>query len=251
MAKFRDAASAAVAAGFRQYLRDVALETRVTEFDAAWGVTSNIPGYFSETNAAVFWSVIAERHPRRVVEIGSYQGRSTALLALAIREYGGRLTAVDPHTGDRQAMESLGHNELPSLQMFRLHIAGLGLGDVVEEKVMTSVEAADGWTQPVDLLFDDGWHSYEAVHEDGAAWLPHLAPNGLVCFDDYEHYDEVHRAVDEVCDQYGLTLYGTVLAQAWAGRAVKPPERLAKVLSVNAVRQRVKAWSGRSGVFSV
>ena len=246
MPDVREIARAAVAAGFQRHIRDTLLRD-APGFDDAWARASNIPGYFHEVNAAAFWSVIQERKPTTVVEIGSYQGRRTAVLGLALQQHigkGARLVAIDPHTGDRQALEALGLEVLPSLEMFRLHTSSIGISDLLDERVTTAVEAAVQWSGTVDLLFDDGWHSYDAVQEDAAAWLPQLAPDGLVCFDDYLHYDEVRRAVDEVCPRHGLKLYGTVLAQAWAGRQPEPPVGLARALAAGRLRSKIQAIGG-------
>jgi predicted O-methyltransferase YrrM len=249
MVPVKDVVRAAAAAGFQRYTRDILLRD-APGFDEAWSRASNIPGYFHEVNAASFWAVVHEGRPRTVVEIGSYQGRSTAMIGLALKKHvgaGARLVAIDPHTGDRQALEALGRDVLPSLDLFRLHTSGIGIGDVLEERVTTAVDAASRWSGTVDLLFDDGWHSYEAVKDDANAWLPHLAPDGLACFDDYLHYDEVRRAVDEACAEHGLTLYGTVLAQAWTGRRAEPPAALARAVAAERLKRRLQAVGGPSG----
>jgi predicted O-methyltransferase YrrM len=246
MVHVKDIVRAAVAAGFQRYIRDTLLRD-ASGFDEAWSRASNIPGYFHEVNAAAFWAVVHERRPRTVVEIGSYQGRSTAVIGLALKQHvgaGARLVAIDPHTGDRQALEALGRDVLPSLDLFRLHTSGIGIVDVLDERVATAVDAARGWSGTVDLLFDDGWHSYQAVKDDAAAWLPHLSPDGLVCFDDYLHYDEVRRAVDEACAEHGLTKYGTVLAQMWVGRRAEPPAALARALTAGRLRSKLQAVGG-------
>jgi hypothetical protein len=50
--------------------------------------------------------------------------------------------------------------------------------------VKTSREAAQGWDKPVELLFIDGDHDYEAVREDFELWFPHLINGGTIAIHD-------------------------------------------------------------------
>lgn len=230
----RTGAGAALNALIRRSLTDD------PEFEEATGEILHIPGWFSDTNAAAFWAVIKEQPPTTVVEIGSYAGRSTVFLGQAMRRFspsGSRLVAIDPHTGDRQQLEGAGLTTLSTLDLFRFHISAARLDDLLDIRVATSDAAATSWSGDIDLLFVDGWHSYEAVRSDIANWTPHLTEHGLVCFDDYGTYDDVHRAVDDGCREAGLTVYGTVLAQAWAGRAPIPPAALARGLRYGRLRR--------------
>jgi predicted O-methyltransferase YrrM len=197
-------------------------------FPAVWSQASQIPGWFEEINAAAFWAVIAEKRPETVVEIGSYLGRSSALIGLSLQKFchNPRLVSIDPHTGDRQQKEILGVDELPTAQLFALHMAGMGLKEMVDMRISTSRDVALTWNDPIDLIFVDGWHSYDAVLEDGCSWSPYLSSDGLVCFDDYGTYPEVKEAVIKTCKDMQLQFYGTVTTQAWAGRRPTPPPGL-------------------------
>src|SRR6476661_7596853 len=122
--------------------------------------------------------------PGEVVEIGSYLGRSTVVLAQAVADAGGgQVVAVDPHTG------ALGVGEPRTTdQEFLGNIERFGLDRHVELMHATSVEAAQQWQGgSVRMLFVDGWHSYEAVIEDVTAWAPFLSPAATVVFYDYPH----------------------------------------------------------------
>jgi predicted O-methyltransferase YrrM len=237
--------TAACLGGWGAWARESTLRG-TTGFDEAWATTNQVPGWLSAVNAATFWGVIAELRPTRVVEIGSYLGRSTVLLALGLRHYVGpaaSVVAIDPHTGDRQHLEALGLDRLPSLELFRLHVRGAGVADLIDERVQKSDEVAMTWENPIDLLYVDGWHSYEAVRRDAVNFGTWLSPRGVVCFDDYAQYDEVRRAVDEACTELGLTLYGVTTLQAWAGRSAIPPNAVAAVIrkskSLHRLRNRL------------
>ena len=207
--------------------------TREAEFDEALARIQHVPGWFDATNAAAFWAAVRELRPTTVVEIGSYLGRSTSFLALAVERFGppgARVVSIDPHTGDRQQLAGVPLPTLPTLEVFRLMIDTVGVTGRIDVRVATSDEAAVGWAQEIDLLYVDGWHSYDAVRRDISNWTTHLSAAGLVCFDDVGTYDEVRRAVHDGCAEVGLTIYGSVLGQAWAGRRTDPPQSLARGL---------------------
>ena len=204
-------------------------------FDAIWAKVDLIPGWFDRANAAAMFSVIAAAEPRRVVEIGSYLGRSTIFFALALDALGlarpGAITAIDPHTGDRSQLEALGTDSIPTFDLFRHHCRAAGVDDIVRPVRDTSVAAASSWSEPIDLLYIDGWHSYDAVIADAHAWLPHVGRDSVVVFDDYAAHDEVRRAVDHLAQSGVIHYWGNVFGQAYAG-AAPPPASVAKILGI-------------------
>ncbi len=222
-----------------RYRTDLISSSYRRDFDRIWSTVEQIPGWFNEGSAALLYGQMRETPPTTLVEIGSYLGRSTVFFALAMRQLAptGRVVAIDPHTGDRQQLESLTAERLPSFELFSEHCRAAGVDDLVEPMVMTSLEAAVSWSGDIDLLFVDGWHSYPAVIEDGEAWLPHLSAGGIVVFDDYLAYEDVRRAVDELAARGLFRLWGSVFGQAIGGVAAEPPPsaRRALVLSSNAL----------------
>jgi predicted O-methyltransferase YrrM len=124
-----------------------------------------------------------------IVEIGSSSGRSTICLARGSKAAGRELVyAIDLHIrGTQDAFER-------NLRRFR-----------VDDWVVPVVEPSDSVaavpTGAVRLLFVDGDHTYERVKGDIEAWLPRIAPGGVVVFDDYFGTKAtwgVRRAVDEL-----------------------------------------------------
>lgn len=193
-------------------------------FAELWATTSRIPGQFGELNAAAMFSVLHQLRPRRIVEIGSYLGRSTTFLGLALRMFGGEeLVAIDPHTGDRQILEALGVTVLPSFALFETHVASVGLQDLVRPIVKPSADVARTWNGSIDFLYVDGWHSFDAVLEDGRAWLPHLAPGGVAFFDDFARYPEVYDAVRALNGTGALCYWGNAFGQAFGGLSEPVP----------------------------
>jgi MMP 1-O-methyltransferase len=202
------------------------------EFDAVWRKVEHVPGWFHEGTGAVVYALMRSEPPSTIVEIGSYLGRSTVFFALALRDVNpqGRVLAIDPHTGDRQQLEALSADLLPTFELFRQHCRAAGVEELVEARVATSLEAAADWSGPVDLLYVDGWHSYDAVVADGEAWLPHLSPPGVAVFDDYVAYQEVREGVHDLAAGGLFRLWGSIFGQAIGGVSTEPPATLRRAL---------------------
>jgi predicted O-methyltransferase YrrM len=138
-----------------------------------------VDGWLSDDQGRALFRAAAGTDGRgAIVEIGSWKGRSTTWLAAGARLAGHRVYAVDPHHHSRE------YPEAATLDEFLANLARNGLSDVVDPLVMTSEEAAAHITGPVELLFIDGDHSYEAVRRDAELWLPRLIEGGTVMFHD-------------------------------------------------------------------
>jgi predicted O-methyltransferase YrrM len=153
------------------------------------------------------------------VEIGSWKGRSTTWLASGARLAGHRVYAIDPHCRSRE------YPSAETLDEFLGNLARNGLADIVEPLVMTSEAAAAHIEGPVELLFIDGDHSYEAVRRDAELWLPRLIEGGTVMFHDVATaaYSGPRRIVREmVCRSpwfHGISRVGSmVVAHRTRGR---------------------------------
>lgn len=189
--------AAAALRGARRHVREtVELRLEDPAFARAWERCVPVPGWLDRDAARLLFGLAAHGPARgraegRIVEIGSYLGRSTILLALA---RAGTVVAVDPHEGELTAGE---HG--PAADTYPLFLRNLetaGVAGLVEPRRQTSLEAARDWSEPVRLLYLDGLHDYESVRDDVAAWAPHVAPGGFVVFDDYAVHG-VQRAIAE------------------------------------------------------
>ena len=138
-----------------------------------------VDGWLSDAQGRALFRAAAETDGRgAIVEIGSWKGRSTTWLASGARLAGHRVYAIDPHRRSRECPEAETEAE------FLANLARNGLSAVVEPLVMTSDDAAARVAGPVELLFIDGDHSYEAVRRDAELWLPRLIDGGTVMFHD-------------------------------------------------------------------
>ena len=121
-------------------------------------------------------------HGRRsVVEVGVYEGATSAVLANAIAP-DGRLWLVDPFSRDTRPERWLGI----SYSSYIAHHSVSPWPDRVRFVQETSIAAAAKvqLNGPAELIFIDADHAYSAVKADFIAWHPHLAEGGSIAFHD-------------------------------------------------------------------
>ncbi len=166
-----------------------------------------------------------------IVEIGSWQGRSTIWLAAgAAAGRGARVFAIDPHVGTslRREGESTEH-------LLRRNLARAGVDDRVEVVVATSEQAAAGWRGPISLLWIDGDHEYESVRRDLELWEPHLLPDAVVALHDTFVWPGPERLVRERLvrsGRYTGFLHAETTTAARRCERLGPREALARRLGI-------------------
>jgi len=136
-----------------------------------------------------------------VVELGAWVGLTTSYLATACQVRGdGTVYAVDTFEGTREGgtrYSSVSRLGGETRTAFDDQIRRAGVASHVTPLVGDTVETAQKYRGgPIRLLLIDADHSYEGVRGDFEAWLPLVAPGGLVMFHDYLIPD-VARFVDE------------------------------------------------------
>ncbi len=164
-----------------------------------------IEGWLSDEEAdmliaALFRAFSALGDGGAVVEIGSYCGRSTVVLASVLQSLqskSSRVYSIDPHDGRLGAMDQGIQRYEPSLQKFHRNIASTGLTPFVQ--AIQAHTSKVQWDKPISFLFIDGMHDYVNVARDFYKFEPWLAPGSYVAFHDYAHYyPGVIRLVDEL-----------------------------------------------------
>lgn len=149
------------------------------QFRNAWATASEISGWLTEAQAELLWNAAIELPADRplVVEIGSHQGRSTTILAAAIRGAGGKVVAVDPFVDGRLFGGSKTRDK------FEQNLAAAQLTDTVELLPEYSTAARPTWSRPIDCLYIDGKHDYWTLSDD-LNWAEHLPTGGPVLIHD-------------------------------------------------------------------
>ncbi|WP_095757463.1 class I SAM-dependent methyltransferase [Streptomyces xinghaiensis] len=129
-----------------------------------------------------------------LLEVGTYCGRSTILLAAAARGAGTVAVTVDHHRGSEEQQPGWEYHDaglvdpevgrMDTLPVFRRTLHAAGLEEHVVAIVGRSPQVARVWGRPLGLVFVDGGHTDEHATADYEGWTPHLAPGGLLLIHD-------------------------------------------------------------------
>lgn len=132
-----------------------------------------------------------------LLEVGTYCGRSTILLAAAAREAGTTAVTVDHHRGSEEQQPGWEYHDtalvdggdegvglMDTLPTFRRTLHRAGLEEHVVAMVGRSPRVAALWRAPLGLVFIDGGHTDEHATADYEGWAPHVAPGGLLVIHD-------------------------------------------------------------------
>ncbi|MFI8928092.1 class I SAM-dependent methyltransferase [Streptomyces sp. NPDC053474] len=129
-----------------------------------------------------------------LLEVGTYCGRSTILLADAARAAGVSVITVDHHRGSEEQQPGWEYHDpqtvdpevgrMDTLPAFRRTLHKAGLEDHVIAVVGRSPQVARLWHAPLGLVFIDGGHTDEHANADYEGWAPHVAPGGLLVIHD-------------------------------------------------------------------
>jgi len=159
------------------------------------GHSQRVPGWLTDGEARQLYTLAHELTPVQMpaaVELGSWQGKSSIMIAGGLAgKPGARLYCVDPFGADenpeyqRIYYEPILTTMDRSLEAaFSSHVQQSGLSSVAQAVPGYSFEVVRTWTAPIDLLFIDANHEYEAVHRDFIQWTPFVKPGGVVALHD-------------------------------------------------------------------
>jgi hypothetical protein len=164
-----------------------------------WHFPHDVGGWLTEAEGR---ALAALAGGRRVLEVGSYLGRSTVCLARTAAS----VDAVDPFDG-RATPEPR-----PCRGRFAENLRRHGVAERVTAHVGTFADVAPHLEPGYDLVFVDADHRYESVRADVALALPLLRDGGVLALHDYRRpRDEgVTRAVDEYLASSGAALLAVV-----------------------------------------
>jgi predicted O-methyltransferase YrrM len=138
----------------------------------------------------------------RVVEVGSWKGRSTVAIRLGLPA-SAQLWAVDTWRGDPD-ITALGLDPAAAHADFVRNTDDLNIEAIVADSVSAARRFEDG---SLDWVFIDADHSYRAVLADIRAWAPKLKESALLSGHDYGRggvTDAVRRCFGDVTVEHSV-----------------------------------------------
>lgn len=162
-----------------------------------------IPGWF--TYPRLYRRAVANSaEDGRLVEVGSWMGKSISFLAVEAVNSGAsqRIIAVDSW-GDHAAVTS--DEVFEGEETYRRYLQNIGpVADKVETMRLSSLDAAKQFAdRSCDFVFIDASHEFEDVLDDLRAWYPKVRSGGVFAGHDY-HWPGVSRAVREFASERNL-----------------------------------------------
>lgn len=138
------------------------------------------------------------------VEVGTWKGLTTAILAKRLMSVSGILYAVDPWTGINGTYQEAKDKDI--YQIFKSNMQELNLWTCIRPMVMKSEDAVRVFKDGIlDYVFIDGDHQSGAVYFDVSNWYPKLKSNGIMAGHDYwtpQNDGLGHRGVKQGVDDF-------------------------------------------------
>jgi predicted O-methyltransferase YrrM len=156
------------------------LDARLDSVHTSSGIGGVNPG-----DRSALAHLVLRLRPRRVLEVGTHVGASTASIALALAELGGdrvldTVDIEDVNDPGRRRWEAAGADRSP-LEMLR----ALGVADRVRFITDNSLAHLARTETHYDLVFLDGDHAAPTVYREIPAALARLREEGVIVLPDY------------------------------------------------------------------
>ena len=150
-------------------------------------LVADVEGWMTAGQASTLYDA-AKNCPAggRIVEIGSFQGRSTIVLACAA-DATVEVIAIDPHAGnDRGPQEIDGYADEAASdhEQFNANLAAAGVLDRVTHLRAFSNDALDDVEGEIEVLYVDGAHRYRPALADIRAWGAKVGDGGTLLIHD-------------------------------------------------------------------
>lgn len=127
----------------------------------------------------------------QLAEIGSFQGGSSCCLAAGVADKNATLHCIDTFMAENMNAEQ----QRDTYQQFLANTNAYT--HIIQVHRGYSYDVVGDFTQPLDLLFVDGDHSWEGVTTDLKLYVPLMKPNGILVMHDTA-YPPVRKALETV-----------------------------------------------------
>lgn len=181
---------------------------------------SQIEGWFDNSHMNVLYE-LANEHIKEnglSVEVGSWKGRSSYILASICKQRNARLICIDtfegiiiPNHPKFDLYQSGYYKEAANDKFFILHIkknlSGLPVEFIKGDSREAHKKISDN---SVDLCFVDGDHNPPVVDEDIKNFWSKVKKGGIYCGHDYDNGNEVADAVDNFLGKNKIQVKDTI-----------------------------------------
>ena len=166
---------------------DSGRSSRRRSFAEVFSAISDVQGWMTRDQAERLWAAASRlAAPARIVEIGSYQGRSAIVLASAAVP-GIEIFAIDPHGGnDRgpQQIEGEFEDGQRDHEAFMANLEREGVRDRIRHVRKPSQDATGDVPGQLEVVYIDGAHRYAPAKADIVRWGDKVAPGGTLLIHD-------------------------------------------------------------------
>jgi SAM-dependent methyltransferase len=156
-------------------------------FDDVFGAIEQVQGWMTRAQAQRLWAAAGRLDSSgRIVEIGSYHGRSAIILASAAVR-GVQVFAIDPHGGnDRgpQQLEGEFEDGQRDHEIFLRNLDEAGVAGRVRHVRKPSQNATDDIPGRLEVVYIDGAHRFQPARADIVRWGEKVAPGGTLLIHD-------------------------------------------------------------------
>ncbi|HEU5148948.1 MAG TPA: class I SAM-dependent methyltransferase [Iamia sp.] len=199
------------------------------DFSTTLADVADVEGWMTDGQARLLWDSARRVAPGgRIVEIGSFRGRSMVVLARAAAPTV-ELVAIDPHAGnDRgpQEIEGFVDEAAEDHDVFNANLEKAGVRDRVRHVRAFSDAAHGDVDDPIDLLYIDGAHRFAPARQDIREWGARVADGGTML---------IHDSFSSI----GVTL--AIISELFAGRRWRYVGRSESMTEYRRERLRPKA----------
>lgn len=115
----------------------------------------------------------------KIIEIGSYMGKSSSILSYIAKNNNQKLICIDPFEWDNG-----------TYIQFQKNLKSIELYDNVIPITTTAKNVMEFWNSPIKFLFIDADHDYASCKEQFEFYKKFLLKGSIVCFDDTEILDK-------------------------------------------------------------
>jgi predicted O-methyltransferase YrrM len=166
-----------------------ATDTAERDFGTVLAALEGVEGWLSDGQARRLWDAATRvQVPGRIVEIGSFRGRSTIVLRRASPD-GVELVAVDPHGGGDRGPQEITPDEVrgdEDNRVFNANLERAGVAGTIRHVRRMSHDALGEVDGPFDVLYVDGAHRYGPARADIEQWGERVRLGGtLLVHDSY------------------------------------------------------------------